>query len=482
LVNENIEILKKLISEGYQIASKEIGMVNLDKSTSEAVLTVTIKLAKGNDVKEIISKNDSEFLGFTEHFIKKRDQFDNYVFEYAESVNKTHPIDEIPKTMIDQHIIEIGSRKFEQGIWMRYISPPQPNIPQVAEFFLFEEKNPNLKNIDFKDWVKIYDKSTGKAIFGGFVRDAEPHNNDLFFHCIGSDKYIQYSKVTFQFLNMSASESLYFTSKLIELHTNYDEAILKKINFNKRKFSIVMPVMNIVLQEDVKIADAVIYHELNSPDDNFIRKSSTGRNDSDWNGNNLRIKTEIEATDYHTAVKKGYQKISRIMDWLSFRSDFSFTSYGIKQSTKVPFSVYRHFSRIKVPPKIYCRDTTSNGHLFLDLRSIVENLLVLDRFAGDYFKHTKDMFEYLISKEPESLSKEESSLLESCHWLRLSLFSSDKTERLIFLSASLEFVMTEIIPTKIFTPEKIDEINNIFKNIDLDEKQKALIKLLNTFF
>ena len=72
MTNENIEILKKLISEGYQIASKDMSMVNFDKSTSEFVLTVTIKLAKGSDVKEIISKNDSEFLGFTEHFIKKR--------------------------------------------------------------------------------------------------------------------------------------------------------------------------------------------------------------------------------------------------------------------------------------------------------------------------------------------------------------------------------------------------------------------------
>ena len=72
MTNENIEILKKLISEGYQIASKDMSMVNFDKSTSEFVLTVTIKLAKGSDVKEIISKNDSEFLGFTERFIKKR--------------------------------------------------------------------------------------------------------------------------------------------------------------------------------------------------------------------------------------------------------------------------------------------------------------------------------------------------------------------------------------------------------------------------
>ena len=132
-----------------------MSMANLNKSTSESILTVTIKLAKGSDVKEISSKNDLEFLNFTEHFIKKRDQFDNYVFEYAESVNKTPHMDEIPKTMIDQHIIEIGSRKFEQGIWMRYISPPQPNIPQVAEFFLFGEKNSNLKNIDKFNFNKI---------------------------------------------------------------------------------------------------------------------------------------------------------------------------------------------------------------------------------------------------------------------------------------------------------------------------------------
>jgi len=325
LSNQNIEKLKKLLEEGYQITSKNI-VIEPEKGESKgASISVKISLAKGKETDEIFSENDSEFFWFSERFIKKRDQFDNYIFEYSETDKPSLSPDQIPKSSIDKHIIKIGSRKFEKGVWLRYIEPPQPKKIQYAEFILISKDNPELKNVDYKDWVKIIDKSSGKAIFGGFIRDAQPIHEDIVFLCMGSDKYVQYSKITLELLSMTAVESLYFTAKLTNLKTKIDSAILAKLNLNNRNFIVIMPITNLVIQEIVNIGDTTIYNKLDSSEDHLIRKSQTCRTDNDWNGNNLRIRTEVMAKDFHEAIFKGYNRISRTIDWLAFRSDFFFS-------------------------------------------------------------------------------------------------------------------------------------------------------------
>ncbi len=473
--NPSIDQLKKFLSDGYQITSKDIKISKLE-GKEEFSLEVEIKLAKGNESKTISMKDDPEFFWFTEHFIKKKDRFDNYVFEFSESDLPTQKSDKTPQTFVDKHIVEIGSRPFDEGVWLWSFVPRMGNKPPLVEFFLRSEKNQNLSDIDFKDWVKIIEKSSGKAIFGGYIAESHFVHDDLFFSCIGLEKYLQYSRITLEFLELSVHDSLYFMSKLSGLETNIAPELLQKMHLQERDFVIIMPLKNLVLQENIAIGNCEIYHKLDNIEDHLIRKANTGINDSDWNGNHLRIRTIVRANDYHSAIVKGFERISRIIDWFGFRSDFSFPSYESATLHPVPFSAYRHFSRITVPPKIFCRDKESSGHVFLDLRSIVENRLVLDTFAENYFKSTQDLFQELLTKDTDSHSNIERAIIEACHWLRLSLFSVDTTERLLFLNMAIEFATANLQSNTLFPNDKIVELKKGLDPITLNAKQKEVLE------
>jgi len=81
-----------------------------------------------------------------------------------------------------------------------------------------------------------------------------------------------------------------------------------------------------------------------------------------------------------------------------------------------------------------------------------------------------------LKKEPDSLSDIERALLDGCHWLRLGMFASDRTERIIFLNSALEFVTAEISAKKVFEKEKIKEIKNTFSTVSLENTQKEILE------
>lgn len=477
----DVKKLKKLLADGFQITRKSYSMTRKDGlPEGQMEMSITVSLKKGTEEKQIVSTNDPEFFPFLNHFVFMVDEHDNSVAVYVDNPSEIEPTDpnKIPLPKDNQHIIYIGSRKFEDGVSIHYVvRDPKKPLEMAVGFRIWKDKNLHLNDVDYKDEVKIIEKQTQKTIFVGFINGAINSSGQITFRCLSGEKNSRYQKLTLESKITNGLELLYFISKTGGMKIKFKEDILKKINLTSREFYIIMPLDNLILREDIIIGDVTIYHIFDSDEDYLIRRSNIGSTDQDWNGNKLRIRTTVVATDFFDAVFKGFKKISRIVDWMTLRSDFSFPSYKIDGNEReIYFSMYRHMSRIKTPLKIFCKEKDSTSHLLFDLNSILETKLIFDHEATDFFDATKDLMEPILAKSEENLSDTERSLLSSAHWLRLGIFSQNLTERLMFLYNSLEFAIADVCVGKQFTKEELKKIRDNINTSSWNEKQKSKIE------
>lgn len=474
--SQDVEKLKKLLGQGFQILSETITIEKIPGTTDQFTNIIKLVLGKGDEKKEIVSAEEDVF-EFMLHFVKMKDQYDNYVFVYVDDYQKYRNFesDKIPKSYVNEHIIEIGSRRFDKGIMIMQLIPVYtPKTLPYCEFLIDVKDNTELKNIDYKDYVKIIEKKSGNVVFNGFIDHSYNSQNSQFFICIGGEKTFSHTKISLSTNNVNPNETMYFIAKTGNTNVKFDESVKKQ--FTQREFVIIMPVGNLILQENISIGNTTIYHKLDSYEDHLIRKSEVANKDEDWNGNNLRIRTKVVADSFYSAVMQGYKKISTIIDCLAFRSDFSLPYYEISgKKINFDFSSYRYFSRIKVFPKIFCRERASAGYLLFDLMTVIENKLVFDSQGYRFFEPVKDLFEHLILKESDSLTPLERSILASCHWLRLAIFSRDMIERLLFLYNSLEFAISEINIKKEFSNDELNLLKTKVAELHFTEKQNAKI-------
>ena len=412
------------------------------------------------------------------HFVKMKDQYDHYHFIYVDDYEKygNTESDKLPLSYVNKHIIEIGSRRFENNLRITdLVSLNPPKSHGLCKFFIDTEKNPGIFDVDFKDGVRIYDKNSMKIVFHGFIDHSEHVHNSQFFVCLGSDKFLSHTKVSIETHGMHAIETMYFLARAAGKNVNLDEPTSSQI-FSQREFVIIMPIGNLALQESVTIANTTIYHKLDSYEDFMIRKSSMIQHDSNWDGNNLRIRTKVSADNFFDAVMEGYRKISTIIDCLAFRSDFSFPKYESNgNDSDVQFSLYRFFSRIKIFPKIFCRQIGAESHLFFDLQTITENRLVFDYQATRFFDVVKNLFEPILSKDLKNMDQNEHSILLSLHWLRLGIFSNEFIEKIMFLYNALEFSMSTTTSNKKFSKDELKDIQTKINELILSEDQKKRI-------
>ncbi|MCH9658395.1 hypothetical protein K0U27_06830 [archaeon] len=476
-MGKDVEKIKKLLSQGYQISEYAISANKIMGTKDQFEQTFSISIARGDVKQEIISKEDDDIFEFMLHFIKIKDQFDNYHFVYVDDYKKYRSIDQdnLPPSFVDKHEIWIGSRKFDQGIFLMSLMHPKSG-KDICEFFIDYEKNPILNDIDLKDAVKVIEKESKKNVFGGYVDHSSRSHNSQFFACEGGTKYFSHTKTAFTSSNISSFELADFIARCAGQTIKFDDSIKPKLDV--RDFVLIMPIGNLALQENITIANTTIYHKLDSVEDHLIRIQDFAYQDLDWNGNNLRIRTKISADNYFDAIMKGYQKISTVIDCIAFRSDFSYPNYKQnKQIHDVLFSCYRHFSRIKVHPKIFCKQIGSNGHIIFNLKTITENKLVFDYGAKDFFNLVNALFEKLLLKDKNTLNQNERSVLSSCHWLRLGIFADDRIERLIYLYNSLEFAISGISPTKQFSASDLELIREKIQGLSLSDTQLNKIKI-----
>ena len=475
-MGKDVEKIKKFLSQGYQISEQSYSFNKVEGTKNQFTHIFTISLAKGNSKEKIISQDDDIF-DFMLHFVKIKDQFDNYHFVYMDDYQKYKDIDhtKLPPSFVDKHEIWIGPRKFEKGVFIMALTQPQTSPEkQLCEFFINFKKNPSLKDVDFKDGVKIVEKETKKSVFFGYIDHSSHSHDSQFFVCEGGTKFLAHTKISIA-ANIPVWEMMNFVTKSAGLQPKFPEPVQSV--FTNRDFVVIMPIENLTLQENISIADTTIYYKLDSTEDHLIRKQETAYKDSDWNGNNLRIRTKVSANSFFEAVMKGQHKISAIIDCIAFRSDFSYPYYKINNiSNNVLFSCYRYFSRIKTYPKIFCKQIGNNSHLLCNLKTITANKLVFDYGSKEFFNPVNELFENILSKDTTLLDETERSILSSSHWLRLGIFSDDLIERLIYLYNSLEFAVSGISTPKIFSSSEIESIKQKIQEISFSEERYTKIK------
>lgn len=477
----DVKSLKKLLAKGFQITEKSYSLVSKPEyPPGKGDMTITVHLKKGEKEEQIKSTDDPEFFPFLNHFVFMQDEHDNSVAVYVDDPSKFEPRDanKIPMPKDDQHIIFIGSRKFEKGISVGYISTnPRNTLEAAAGFRIRKDKSPEINEVDYKDEVKIIEKSSGNTVFAGFIQGAINADGIISFRCLAGTKNSSYQKLSYEPHFTNTPDELYFISKTAGgLKVKFGESFLKKINLHEREFLLIMPLENLILREDLAFGDVTIYHNFDSNEDYLIRKSKTGSKDSDWNGNKLRIKTIVKATDFFDAIMKGYQKISGVIDWLALRSDFSFPSYENKGTkSKVYFSMYRHMSKIRTPQKIFCKELNDASFVFFDMHSILETILVFDHEARSFFDAVKELIEPLLAKSEDQLSTTERALLSSIHWLRLGIFSQNLIERLMFLYNSLEFAIADLSGEKPFSKDELKQLRQNITSLSLNAKQQKKV-------
>jgi len=478
-MGKDVERIKRLLSEGYKIINKGFSFdKKIDGDTGARII---VELGKGSDKQKIESKEDPDLFEFINHFVMMKDKHENTIFEYVDNPKNYEPTqpEQLPPIQRDKHTIVIGSRKFDKGILMQYFERNPKNSLDIATgFWIDQDENSSLIEVDYKDIVQIYDNKSKKLIFLGMIESASISHSIISFRCHSGSKDLHYQHLLLETHVNDLVEQMVFIMQIAgEKSFRINPELLEKRNTESREFVIIMPVDNLMLQEDVQIADVEIYHKPITNEDYLIRQSDTGKKDQDWNANKLRIRTTVVANDFYNAIMLGYKRISMIIDWVSFRSDISFPSYEFKGKKKeINFSMYRNMSRIKTPSKIFCKEKDSPNYLIYDLNSIIDNPIVLEHQADYFFNITKELIEPIFSKKWNELSDLERNLINSMHWLRMGRFSQSKTERLMFLYNSLEFAISDLPSKRLFSKEEIKSFRKKIIKEQYSEKKKTKLE------
>lgn len=418
-MDENVEKMKSLLEEGYRITSHK---VSYNHNRGNPISEDKIKLKKGENEENIVSTNSKEFYDYIVHFKKVRNEFDNDEFIYIEDLGSYNKLIEkrgrADRATNNTNILEIGGDKFSEGVLTVHLDPSAPKKPKgFAEFWINLEKNPNIKKSDLTDEVKIYDLENN-LIMRGFIRNTQISENTLFLVIQDSSLKLENKKMSLEMGGgISPEEQLAFVTEYSGLKSHFHGI---SINTLEREFEIIIPVVNLITDDEFKIGDVVFYQKFDTSNDSILRKSSFARSENSWNGNFPRAKVTVKANSFYQATYRGYNQVAKAVDIISLRNDFSLSSFNAGGEEKqINFSYYKNLAQVKISPWIYCRQKNTQSYIIYNSESKNANILALQHDPQDFFDGINDLCSELISKD--NLSQKEKNLLQSLHWLRRSI-------------------------------------------------------------
>jgi hypothetical protein len=478
-MDANVEKTKKLLENGYKIVRIEL---KFQKQAGQDVLENIVTLKKDVNTKIIHSVNSPEYFDFVSHFKQVKDRYDSIEFIYVEDLGNYNRMMENQanrQVLQDHHKLKISGWEFSQGILTLNFKPSGPgNRIGLADFWIDLNKNPNFKEVDFKDEIEVYDRDN-KLVFKGYVKNYENSVNTGFLSIQDLSLKMEHEKIAVEFIGMSPTDCVGLLTESVGFGFVPHGVPYKT---NERNFIIIMPVQNLIIDQNFKIGNVEFYQKFDSLDDSLIRKSNNGRQNPLWNGNLPRARIEVEAKQFFEAITKGYTAISKAIDVAALRTDMSFPSVTINDTQKnFGFSYYRHLSRVKVPTWVYCREKDSQAHTFFNVESIIENILSLAIDPENYFTEINELYSDLIVKD--NLTEDENNILQVLHWLRKSIQEGNNIDKFLSWWVAFEFLISGTKTKKLFTPS---EISSLVKEVDAtefpDEKKEAIkskLRMLN---
>lgn len=405
-----VEKIKKLLDDGYAITSHQ---TTWGKKYYPDFFEHKVTLKKKDDTQVVSSTNSQEFAEFMRHFVKAVDKFDNQGFVYIQDIDRFNKMRgnanlDIP-LMKDRHQIKISGRIFSKGILSNIGKIHQKSsIKTIGSFWIDLEINKEFRDVDFKDIAEIHDDKKN-LVFAGHVKNYQYTKTRGIFNVEDTLK-MEHERITAEFINTSPLDSLAILTQSSGMVFNPPPGM--PYNTQNREFIVIVPVQNLIIDQDFKIGNVEFYQIFESLDDSMIRKSSTGRENLLWNGNFPRARTTVNSTNFYDAIKKGYDKISKAIDIIAFRTDISFPSINVHNCQyDFQFSYYKLLSKVKIPTIVYCRDIShpSPSAVFFDIETIKENILSLNIESHYYFEEVNLLCSELLLKN--TLSKEEENHL-----------------------------------------------------------------------
>lgn len=476
MVSENVKKLKSLINDGYKIHSVALSVERVNKE--DQIERVEIKLVHGKKEKILLVENDGEFTDFSLHFKQFEDGYGNSIFFYVEDldaynkeIEKRSKIGKPPK---NDYEISIGSRKLIEP-FLNCLIKPGPDIPLGKVNFIIKiSKNDHFKNLDFRDQTVVKELDSGDVVFDGHIYKVLYGDDTAMFICRGGPISLHIQKLYIEFINFQGVEKLNFLSESAGIEATFDSD--PKPNFKKRRFTIICPVLNLKIPNTFSIDDVTFYYSEQN-DDKIIENSDTGKSNVKWNIKNVRAKTVVEAISFFKAIQVGYNKISRIVDWIRLRVDISFPYYQSKGGLNpLSFNFQKQYSRFELTTQIYCRENNTNSACIYDLNVLIGHPLVFQYDPDEYFAGLHKKFKHILSKSSQEMSKKESCIVSSLHWLSLAIKSNNPLDKLLYLWTALEFIVSESKTEKKFNKVDRKAIIRKMKELNLDNEQLKIIK------
>ena len=475
IMNFEIEKINKFLEDGYAITSHQ---TTWGKKDHPDFFEHVVTLRKREDTQVVRSINSQEFEEFMHHFVKSVDKFDNQGFVYIQDIDRFNKMRgktnlDIP-LMKDRHQIKISGRIFSKGILSNIVKlQEKSSIKTVGSFWIDLEINKVFRNVDFKDIVEIFDDKNN-LIFAGFVKNYQYTKKHGIFDIQDTLK-MEHERITAEFINTSPIDSLALLTQSSGMVFNPPQEM--PYNTKRREFIIIIPIQNLIIDQDFKIGNVEFYQIFESLDDSIIRKSSNGRDNLLWNGNFPRARTIIKSTNFYEAIKKGYENISKTVDIIAFRTDISFPSINVHNCQyDFQFSYYKLLSKVKIPTIVYCRDMTlpSPSAVFFDIETIKENILSLNIESQYYFKEVNLLCSELFLKD--ELSKEEENHLLVLHWLRKAIQEGDNKDKFLDLWIAFEFLISGEQSEELFSKDDKKKLKNLIMSSRFTMKQKKALQ------
>lgn len=366
------------------------------------------------------------------------------------------------------HRIEIGGRIVDNFKILK-LDPGRRGKPiGEFEFFVDTAKSKVFPTLDLKDEVYVLKRDT--RVFGGFIDEMFYSDEKAVFVCKGGNSDWDYLRSSFNFLNTNPIKIMYFVARMgyKKDKINFHGQLLKELDLTEREYVVMVPVKNLVLENEVRVGDVIFENASDSVEEQLIRKSTAASLDSDWSNTLPRAQVTIRSTNFYDAIDKAYAKISRAIDLIAFRTDITFPTYE-QNTQRLEFSNVRYYSRVTLTNKVFCKEKESDSACLFDRSVVATTTLRLDQEAQEYLTPVAQ-FKELLLKSEEDLSDEERLAAHSLHWLRNALYTLDPIGKLINLSLALEFAASGIGAEKLFTKNELSEIKNQIANIKVDGK------------
>ncbi len=460
--------LKRLLESGFHITE-------ISHQMKEGKLTTTVKLLNGSNNQAISSENDSIFFDYVQHFKRGSDGYGNYVFLYSDNLphgNNAPPTNPPLRSVY----VKIGDRILTNDIIVTLVQSPGPGVPSAkAIFFIKPSSNEEFESIDTRDPLTIYDNTTHQAIYKGLINRIT-HGDDIAnFECETAPRSLTTEQVNLEFIQFDPFDSLYFITKKTELKFQAPPQV--KINLTERDFVVIVPIKHLILEGVFQFAGVEFRSIFDTKDDQIIRKSRMCQREPDWGSNFLRARVVVKSTNHFDALKSGYSKIQRAINWMVFRNDLTFTV--INEGNQKIFSTYdffKHYSRINISPMAYCREINRESACIFDTRELLGNFLVIQSDPSEYFKPTKNLFEKIFVKEYSSLTQFEKNVLLALHWVSRTVGEGNNIDRLLDLWTAIELVVLRSAQHKHFNDLEIKLIQKKLQSLNFSGKKSEIIK------